>query len=302
MKRQNRKRGFSLIELLVVIAIIAVLVALILPAVQSAREAARRTQCINNLKQIGIALHNYHETFETLPPGWIGVNAAGISYVSGDSGFGWATQILSQLDQVALSHTIDFESSILAPANVALHQTQLPAFRCPSDIGDTEWTINQTGTTTPLATLSQSNYVGNWGPTDLDNICFPGGVPIAPGRQCKSDGAFFHNSRVRFDSFKDGTSNTFVVGERRSNKNPNWDATWLGAIPQGEDAVVRILGVADHSPNSLAAHMDDFSSWHSGGVHMLFGDGKVQFVAENIDETVYRGAATISGDETIGNF
>lgn len=302
MKPQNRKRGFTLIELLVVIAIIAILIALLLPAVQQAREAARRTQCKNNLKQIGIALHSYHEIFNTMPPGWIGVNTAGLHDVSGGSGFGWATFILPQMDQGVLSKKFNFSRNILDPANVAWHRAVLPAYRCPSDIGDEVWDINQDGTTTVLASVSSSNYVASWGTTDLDGTCFPGGVPLPAGQRCISDGAFFHNSRVRFTDFKDGTSNTFLAGERRSDTALMWNATWLGAIPQGEEAVARILGVTDHTPNHKSAHMEDFGSWHTGGVHMLFGDGKVKFISENIDEGTYRGLATRHGNETPGNF
>jgi prepilin-type N-terminal cleavage/methylation domain-containing protein len=302
MKSLRLKRGFTLIELLVVIAIIAILIALLLPAVQQAREAARRIQCKNHLKQVALALHNYHESFNTLPPGWIGVNAAGVPDIQGGNGFGWAVHILPQMDQIPLSKKLDFDTSIMSANNVPWHQTVLSEFRCPSDIGPEVWDLNQEGSATVLASVSASNYVGSWGTVELEDTCFPGGLPLPPGQRCNSDGVFSHNSRTRFTDFKDGTSNTFMVGERRFDKELNWNATWLGVVPDGEESLARILGVTDHTPNSPDAHMEDFSSWHVGGAHLAFGDGKVRFISENIDGRVFQFLATRHGGETIGRY
>jgi prepilin-type N-terminal cleavage/methylation domain-containing protein len=302
MKTQNKKRGFTLIELLVVIAIIAILIALLLPAVQQAREAARRTQCKNHLKQIALALHNYHEAFRTLPPGWIGVNAAGQQDIMSGNGFSWAAHILPQMDQGPLGKKLDFHRSIMDPINVPWHQTVLSEFRCPSDIGPDVWDINQEGSAAVLGTLSASNYVGSWGTIELEDACFPGGTPLPAGQQCISDGAFSHNSRTRFTDFKDGTSNTFLVGERRHDKDLGWNATWLGVVPDGEESLARILAVADHTPNSPSSHMEDFSSWHIGGAHVAFGDGKVRFISENIDAGIFHHLATRHGGETIDQY
>src|SRR5262249_2123177 len=129
---RSRKRGFTLIELLVVIAIIAVLVALLLPAVQQAREAARRTQCKNNLKQIGLALYGYQEQFVRLPPGWIGVTN-GKPDIYGINGWGWASKILPQMEQTPLYNTINFSLSVAHPTHAAARTTIIPSFRCASD-------------------------------------------------------------------------------------------------------------------------------------------------------------------------
>ena len=127
-KARRNRRGFTLIELLVVIAIIAILIALLLPAVQQAREAARRSQCSNNLKQIGIALHSYHETARCLPPGWIGVSG-GVPSANGPNGWGWASHLLPQLEQTPLHRKINFNATVDHASNALIRDQALPAFR-----------------------------------------------------------------------------------------------------------------------------------------------------------------------------
>ena len=131
--RRSTTRGFTLIELLVVIAIVAVLVALILPAVQQAREAARRTQCKNNLKQIGLGLFEYHNTNRNLPPGWVGVKH-GRPATDGYNGWGWASMILPQIEEQSLFRSIDFTSAMVDPVNAPARLRRLSVFRCPSDL------------------------------------------------------------------------------------------------------------------------------------------------------------------------
>lgn len=294
----RRRCGFTLIELLVVIAIIAILVALLLPAVQQAREAARRTQCRNNLKQLGLALHNYHDVHNTLPPGWIGIDN-GQPYVDGGNAFGWGTTILPMLDQSSLYDRFNTQVGILDPANVPLLTTPQPAFLCPSDVFQDSWQLYRDGTTTVLAELASANYVANWGSGSILDIDGCEGLPR--GQTCRDTGPFSHNSRIRFRDFKDGLSNTYLLGERRSDEELGWYATWSGAPPGGEEVWGRILGDADHTPNHPTAHMEDFSSWHNGA-HMLFGDGKVRFLSETVDTTVWRALATYHGNETVGEF
>ncbi len=293
------RRGFTLIELLVVIAIIAILMALLLPAVQQAREAARRTQTRNHLKQIGIALHNYHERCGQFPSGWIGASN-GRPDVLGSSGWGWAAMILPDLDQQPLFDQLDFHQSPAAPANAIARETALSVFRSPSDSSSDVWNLEEESNPgTVLASLPTANFIGNWGTTHLEDC-----ESLAVGTACQGNGVFFHNSGVRFRDIRDGSSNTILIGQRKTDdtQSPAWHSTWVGVIAGGEEPFARILGVADHTPNHPAGHLDDFSSNHTGGVHFLFGDGRVRFVSENIDHRLYQSLATRAGNEPVGEF
>jgi len=294
------RKGFTLIELLVVIAIISVLIALLLPAVQSARAAARRTQHRNNMKQIGIALHNYHDVNLVFPPGWLGTSG-GAPDVEGPSGFCWATLILPYLEQNNVYDLLDFNLPVTDPANLSVGAIgEMAVYRNPNDRGLAFFTINaEAPPNSPLAQLPTTNYVGNFGTTELEDC---EGQPA--GFQCVGDGVFFHNSRVRIADIRDGTSNTFLVGERRSDRfqSPQWYSTWLGVVAGGEEAFARVVGVADHTPNHPATHLDDFSSEGEAGVQFIFGDGRVRFISESIDEVLYRGLATRRGAEVQGEY
>lgn len=293
----NKRRGFTLIELLVVIAIIAILVSLLLPAVQQAREAARRSQCRNNLKQLGLALHNYHDQFNTLPPGWIGVNDLRQADIEGLNGWAWGARLLPNLEQAPMFNQINFSLSVADPAHATLIRRKVATFRCPSDVGPEEWTILSEADGSSLSTLATANYVGVFGTTEL-HACE--GVP-APF-QCAGDGAMFHNSRLRFADFTDGLSSTIVLGEHKSDTQLQWHSTWAGFIPEGEEAAVRFLGTCDHTPNSPANHIDDFSSHHVGGAHFALGDGAVRFISTNIDLGLYKAIATRGNGEPTGDF
>ena len=294
----SHRPGFTLIELLVVIAIIAILIALIMPAVQQAREAARRMQNRNNLKQIGIALHNYHGTADMFPPGWVGVTGTRPD-VEGRSGFGWGTFILPMLEQRPLYQRIDFSGSILSVSNSIARSTYLPLFRNPSDSAPNFWRIRDESTGVVLASLPTANYAGCFGNGGLDDC-----EGLAAGRTCRGNGIFYHNSSTRFRDITDGTSNTFLVGGRRTrlDRNPEWHTTWVGVVPGGQEAIARVLGVAEHNPGSPLTHQDDFSSPHIGGVAFLFGDGRVRFISKNINHGVFQGLATRSGNEPTGEF
>jgi prepilin-type N-terminal cleavage/methylation domain-containing protein/prepilin-type processing-associated H-X9-DG protein len=299
---KTSRRAFTLIELLVVIAIIAMLIALLLPAVQQAREAARRTQCRNNLKQIGLALHNYHDIFQTFPSGWIGVERGMHSAHEGTSGAGWAAMILPQVDQSNLYNLFNPHLSIADPRNEAFRETTLSVFRCPSDPQPEFWDIEQEESPgTVLARLPTANYVGTFGTEDLhDCENAPGTPPVRANGQCVGDGSLYHNSRVRIRDYTDGASNTFIVGERMTNEELGWYSTWVGMVPQGKEAFQRVLGSIDHVPNDPVAHFDDFSSQHTGGAHFVFGDGSVSFVSESIDKGTYQALGTINGGEVVG--
>ncbi len=289
-------RGFTLIELLVSIAIIAVLIALLLPAVQQAREAARRTQCRNHLKQIGLALHNYHDNFQTLPPGWIGVTS-GQPDVSGVNGWSWAARLLPQLDQSPLYSTLDFNAPVGSASNAVSRTTVLPVFRCASDVGPDKWTIPAAGTSNPLADLASASYSGVFGKDEVDEC-----NGLAPGAPCTSDGLFFLNSRVRFADVTDGLSSTLMVGERVTRSSSGWLYTWTGVVSGGENPIVRILGDTDVTPNRDLIRIDEFASYHTGGAHFVLGDGAVRFLSTNIDLGVYRNLASRAAGDIVGEF
>ncbi|MHC4878341.1 MAG: DUF1559 family PulG-like putative transporter [Planctomycetota bacterium] len=212
---KRAKKGFTLIELLVVIAIIAVLVALLLPAVQQAREAARRSSCKNNLKQIGLALHNYHEQANTFPPGWVGVgdgNAAshvidaGTGSAATPSAYSWVVPILGNFELSSLGRKMNVKGAHIDPGNNDQVQSALTAMRCPSDVGESQ-VPNNSGT----RIQGTSNYPGVFGAGMPNN---GGTAPewVDP-RRCQ--GVFGPNTRVRIRDIKDGTTNVICVGERR---------------------------------------------------------------------------------------
>jgi prepilin-type processing-associated H-X9-DG protein len=179
-------------------------------------------------------------------------------------------------------------------------QTALGVIRSPSDPSEDRWDLEEEANPgTILAKLPTANFVGNWGTTELED-CEGLGV----GNTCRGNGVFFHNSSTQFRDLSDGSSNTFLVGQRKTDitQFPRWHSTWVGVIPGGEEAFARILGVADHTPNHPVSHLDDFSSNHAGGVHFLFGDGRVRFVTESIDLGVYQALATRANNESVGEF
>ena len=300
----SRSRGFTLIELLVVIAIIAILIALLLPAVQQAREAARRTQCKNNMKQLGLALHNYHDVHGAFPSGWIAVDGRVQSAHDGLNGAGWGTMILPFIDQAPLYSKFDANLAIHDPANIDFINNVLPAWQCPSDPKPDKWEIEEEGSPgTVLATLPTANYIGAFGTEELDGCEEPPGTaPVASNGQCRGNGMFYHNSRVRMRDITDGTTNTYMIGERRTRPDLGWFSTWPGMVAEGEEAFQRILGSADHVPNDPVSHLDDFSSSHVGGAQFVLGDGSVRFISENIDHGLYQSLATIRGGEVVGEF
>jgi prepilin-type N-terminal cleavage/methylation domain-containing protein/prepilin-type processing-associated H-X9-DG protein len=284
----SSRRGFTLIELLVVIAIIAILIGLLLPAVQKVREAAARLKCKNNMKQIGLALHSYHDRNDRLPPGYqTTVNAAGVET---GPGWGWATFLLDDLEQNNLRRQIDVAVGINAAQHATPRVQPLKVFLCPSDqeIG----TFSITGTN---ATVAHANYVAVFGTNE------PEDNPAA------GNGTFFRNSRVRFGDITDGLSNTYVVGERSSDIAL---ATWTAAPPNGvvplrrdptetEGHFFLVLGRGDHQPNAPESHIDDFYSRHAQGLNCLFGDGSVHSVGNSVNPAVWAGIQTRNAGEVI---
>lgn len=315
----KKRKGFTLIELLVVIAIIAILIALLLPAVQQAREAARRSTCKNNIKQIGLALHNYHESFTSLPSGSIvQLNAAGDKY----SGHGWTwhATILPYLDQAPLYNKIQGPASSGMGAESGgststkqrlAGRTIIPVFWCPSQPD-----VRQ-GPAKDL--YGTSNYNGNMG-TLIGNSgdnCYGGAITTAAQMAAKggcmgADGIFFISSGVKFRDITDGLSNTIFVSEVIDSGG---DSDLPGGA--GSDRKYCFSGGADGNPPSemteylIATETNDpinsgneeaAGSYHVGGAHFVFGDGRVKFLSENIDMTLYRALSTRAKGETLGEF
>ncbi len=287
MTRRPRT-GFTLIELLVVIAIIGVLIALILPAVQAAREAARRAQCSNNLKQMGLALHNYHGTHNILPPGYI--------YEPGyrTGGFGWAAMVLPQMEQSPLYGSINFSLPAWSASNSTACVTNVNSYYCPTDYTATKGFLEREG-----YRYAKSSYVACFGPADLD---------LTPD---DSQGLFSRNSRIRFADVLDGQSQTLAGGERTnavfltvigSSTHFDLETVWPGAVKEepeddhGHTTMFQSLYLINN-PN-----FDDrnSTSYHPGGSNYLFGDGSVKFLKLSINIGVYQALGTRAGGEIVG--
>jgi prepilin-type N-terminal cleavage/methylation domain-containing protein/prepilin-type processing-associated H-X9-DG protein len=266
MSHRRRRGGFTLIEVLVVLAIVAVGLAITLPAVLKSRADARRDQCKMHLKQIGLALHNYHEVHRTFPPGWTGHFA--------DAGpvprFGWITFQLPFLDQAALYKKLEFKLQRME--NRELVQTQIPWLRCPSD-------------PTPVlnalrGSFGTTNYSGNFGPVAAPRWAhsdFGSSWPGQPPTLKTTNGIFYWNSRVGFRDCTDGTSNIILVGERSVESRAG---IWMGIRGnEYEDDQVTDSSFG----NEINTGDNSFSSRHPGGANILLGDGRVRFISETID-------------------
>ncbi len=308
------RRGFTLIELLVVIAIIAILIALLLPAVQQAREAARRSQCKNNLKQIGLAFHNYHDTHRTFPPGWIdnetclsggscvngtGSTASDDSEATNRNGLGWGTMVLPFLDQAPLYNQIGTETNNFAnnwhkivSGGIASSKIVLNVYNCPSD--------PMGGINTDKGSFGKSNYANER--TTL------GG-----------------NSKLRIRDITDGTTNTILIGEVTTKNEtgttgscagtpcPYEGKLWIGPRTSttgwepgllNEDVYFIDTNVHDliNGGKRPVSHRFALSSAHEGGVHIALADGSVRFLSENVDGTTYIRLNNPKDGNVIGEF
>ncbi|MFO0910375.1 MAG: DUF1559 domain-containing protein [Isosphaeraceae bacterium] len=311
----RRRQGFTLIELLVVVSIIGVLVALTVPAVQGARESAHRAQCVNNLKQIGIALQQYMTRRGVLPPGYVS-NYDASARVETGPGWGWGSMILPDLEQQALSNAIVFERRISDPACSTVRTLPVAAFLCPSDAMPRVWTAGSgsadvvKGTLVeqflPLCEVAGSNYVGVFG------ISEPG---------VDGEGVFFRNSSIRAAQITDGLSNTVCVGERSILlRHGRGQATWVGSVSGAnffsctgvgdpdaeggcvkEDASGMVLGHTGegHGPGDPAGDVNQFLSRHGRCANFLFCDGHVRMLNQTMDYGVYKALSTRAGKEIV---
>nr|WP_236649119.1 DUF1559 domain-containing protein [Rhodopirellula sp. SM50] len=283
------RRALTVLELLVSVAIIGVLAGLVLPAVGSVRESARRVQCVDHLREIGLALHSHHHSQRSLPAGWT-------FDPQSESAYGWAVPILPFLGQPALSDRIEIERSVANERHAAVRQTSLQVLLCPSDITEPVFTLfaddeNSEGlhsrddgdsrvVPAELIELPTANYVGVFGTLEPDDE-----IPAPVG-----DGTFLENRQTRFRDFTRGLSVTLVVGERTMAQVPS---TWFGVDLAGEDAAARLVGSTLEGINSPLADECDFSSRHPGGANFLWGDGHVSFVTEQIDLRLYHQSAKL---------
>jgi prepilin-type N-terminal cleavage/methylation domain-containing protein len=311
----KRARGFTLIELLVVIAIIAILIALLLPAVQQAREAARRTQCKNNLKQIGLALHNYHDVVLTFPPGAL----------FGDDDYGWGTFILPYVDQANIYNKLDFINyaddllarngghlpdtvRITIPLQKGLTDQVLPVFICPTN----SMSLFHSPHRPTAGDLGQG--LGGHARSDYKGCLGTGGGAVT-GMFGKIKDTL---GPTRIRDCIDGTSNTMAVGDAYTkfmravtgpppadcsgNPDPNCNAqdfgVWVGTNNQHQNVVAETA--LEHIPNG--ERDDSFASQHVGGIQMVFADGSVHFISENIDMVTFGNLGDKADGNVVGSF
>lgn len=288
------RRGFTLVELLVVIAIVAVLMGLLLPAVQMAREAARRTQCQNNLRQLGIGLLNYESARQHFPPGWVVRESVTTLAALEEPGYAWSHAILPSLEQGNLYDRFNQNLPVNDISHYPLLKNYLSLFVCASDAGENiavpavilapSALIHDPVEPIPLPEIAKSNYVGNFGTMEM----VPGVI--------KSDGMFFRNSKIRVAQVTDGTSNTLFVGERTSEIALSF---WSGVMNEVSEPIARVLGSVDHLPNSPGNHFDDFSSQHPQGANFVLVDGSTRFFSEDMSIDIFQAMATRKGKEVV---
>ncbi|MEW4487825.1 DUF1559 domain-containing protein [Thalassoglobus sp. JC818] len=329
--------GFTLVEFLVTIGIIMVLITMLVPAINRARQAARATECKNNLRQIALALHGYSDAHETLPPGY--VDSPGAVQSSIESGWGWFAMLLPHLDQQPLYEKIDFHDGLRKTlgeseqsdrltnnlSNQSAVATELPCVRCSSDFSPTLIARIEPGV--GVTNYATTSYAAMTGPEWMELPCH---IPAISNEEGEDDsemrgcelpgGAFFLNSRTRFIDLTDGISTTLLIGEVSGRLDHVEDAPVLqSGLSQGgshwarvSDPVLQqhVLTSTHERINrpSTGTYSPGLSSGHPGGVHCVFADGSVRFLSEEIDSNpvapfgVLQHLSTIDGQETIPRF
>ena len=316
----SRRRGFTLIELLVVIAIIAVLIALLLPAVQAAREAARRAQCVNNLKQIGLAMHNYESAASIFPMGVMNYDDNMTADIAGNTrkAHSFFNYLLAYIEQGNIYNGVNFEVPAAGLIQNTAFNLKVASYVCPSD--------SEIQRYTPAESTNgyyQVSYAGNAG--TFDSFRYWMGATANP-HEIKADGALSRGTAFRISDFTDGTSNTMSVIECSRFKNDTervknfgnrygWWSTEITGVsrpsilaltvprPNANILVPDIPGTNRYTLRDTPAAKEmgqfGFRSQHPGGLNAGFTDGSVRFIKDSINLTVYRGASTRDGGEVI---
>lgn len=322
--RSSGRRGFTLIELLVVIAIVGVLVSLLLPAVQQAREAARKTQSRNNLRQIGMALHNYHDAHRVFPAAYyadtVHPSRDGETF-DGPNGFAWGAMILPQLDQVPLYQSLRTDRPCWDPVNAAATAVNLAVFLSPSATNRNGPMTVRDASGNTRAVFGRSHYVVNAGQDEPWGYSLDDYTAVA-------DGPFFRNSRTSAADVRDGLSQTVFVGEHCEVS----DKTWVGVVPgaavctidpiqfpiTGCDRAATLVSVHSgpaageidpitgfapvHAPNSPLCHVCQMYSAHIGGGFVLMGDGSVRFISQHVNHLTWAALSSCSKQDMVGEF
>lgn len=297
---RSSRGGFSLIDLVVVTVIVILLAALLLPAVRTSREPARRTQCRNNLKQIGLALHNYHDDYRVFPPGYVADTEhpdRSPTTLDGPSGFAWSAAILPYLDAAPLYNRLNFSRPSWDPQNATLADTGYQPYQCPSSITyrkPAEFTRPGVSTKLPLG---RTHYLGNAGQTAPWN----GAIPV-PDWNESSTGMFTRNSAVKISEVTGGATYTVLVGECSNGA----DRTWVGVVPDVESClpskesqkceapatlVLFTSGSVESggilTPKEVPDAVNRLSSAHSGVTQVLFVDGAVRAIGTKIEAATW---------------
>jgi prepilin-type N-terminal cleavage/methylation domain-containing protein/prepilin-type processing-associated H-X9-DG protein len=307
---ERLRSAFTLIELLVVIAIIAILIGLLVPAVQKVRDSAARSQCSNNMKQLALAAHTYHDTYKRFP---YNTNPNTWGYDINGRSWSWLARVLPFIEQTPLYNLTGVGTAGKPPtynpplpkfsANLTVYATQIPVLLCPSDDSSQQPRTDRNNTggfacgMTNYKGVSGSNWAwGNWqnvGPSGNSN-----GLDVGDGMFYRSD-----DGRIlRMTGIRDGTSNTFMIGEDIGDMDAH--CAWPNAnYANGTCAIPLNVGVNNPSPWPGGEHdwpnVYSFRSWHSGGAQFAMADASVHFVSDSIDLATYRALATINGREPV---
>lgn len=268
---QQVNRGFTIIELIIAALVIGLLITLALPALQAARTNARVTTCANNLKQLAIAMHNYHDTYNVFPPGWI----SHTPYPQEKTSFGWHASILPFIEQGPLydsmNYVVGYGEDAFAAKKSDPSLLAITLYRCPDDVTEPFNTMRGGFATSNYSGVHGNMPLPRWAPDGIDH--FWPGTTITP---ISSNGVFAWNSKIGIRDMTDGSSNTFMLGERSVSSAAG---IWPGVRSNNTETD---QVTTSHVGNEINSGLDAFSSRHSGGAQFAMCDGSVHFINEKI--------------------